>query len=110
MKESEIQRQCLEYLLLHPAVAWAKVNTTGVFKGRGGSRIRIGIPGESDIIGQLKDGRVIAIEVKQPGEKPSQAQEDFLKMVYLNNGVSNWVTTLEELQATMSQCANISAG
>ena len=100
MKESEIQREIKEALQMHPRVAWCKVNTTGTFKGMTGGRpIKIGLIGESDIIGQLKGtGRFFAIEVKVPGELPTQKQMDFLAMVADHNGVSGWATSITEAE------------
>ena len=98
MKESEIQKDIMNYLFKSPAVAWAYVTTTGTFniKRHGGSSwVTIGFPGMSDIIGQLRDGRMLAIEVKLPGKLPSQDQREFLELVNANNGLGIWVDTVK---------------
>lgn len=50
--------------------------------------------GLPDIVGMLRDGRILAIEVKRPGEKPTEEQADFLAMVREAGGLSgvanNW--------------------
>lgn len=77
-------------LSMHKNVAWAYVTTTGTFKGARGRYYTIGMIGMADIFGQLKQGRLLAIEVKMPGEKPSEEQYAFLRTVALNGGVSFW--------------------
>ena len=44
--------------------------------------------GVSDIIGQLRDGRFFALEVKRPGELLTNEQAEFLRMVEECGGVS----------------------
>ena len=89
MKESDIQSAAM--INLFPHVVWATVMTVGKIKGRGGHWITLGFPGLSDIIGQLRDGRLIAIEVKKPGERPTNEQYEFMRDVVLNNGVAFWI-------------------
>lgn len=96
MKEAEIQADISDLLFKHPLVAWHFVTTTGKIKGRGGSWITLGFPGMSDIIGQLRDGRLFAIEVKVPGNKPTDVQIEFLDTVSKNGGVSGWCVSVKE--------------
>ncbi len=96
MRESELQTDILKGLLNHPMVAWAEVNTSATVKGRNGHWMTIGFVGKSDITGQLKDGRLFAIEVKLPGEFPTTEQMDFLAKVADHNGVSGWATSVTE--------------
>jgi len=87
-------------------VAWAYVTSTGSFKGlKGGCVIKIGYPGMSDIIGQMRDGRLLAIEVKQPGQKPSKVQIDFIETVKRNNGLAGWATSMEEARVILDELA-----
>ena len=96
MKESEIQKQIMNYLLQSPVVAWAYVTSAGTVRGVGGGRyFNIGFPGLSDILGQLRDGRIFAIEVKRPGNIPTQEQREFLELVNENNGLGIWVDTVK---------------
>lgn len=50
--------------------------------------------GLPDIVGMLRDGRILAIEVKRPGEQPTEEQAEFLALVLEAGGVSvvahNW--------------------
>lgn len=96
MKESDIQNEIMGVLFKHPLVAWAYVTTTGTLKGvHGGRPFQVGFNGLSDIMGQLKDGRMLAIEVKVPGKKPTEEQYDFLRTVALNNGLAFWADSAD---------------
>lgn len=89
--EKDIQAAILELLETHPRVAWAeRMNTGGMERENadGTKRyIRFAFEGCSDIIGQLKDGRFLAVEVKRPGRYPTHAQRAFLAMVNAHKGV-----------------------
>jgi len=106
MREGELQKDVLKYLRFHPNVAWARINTTGIVKTKQGGWVRIGIPGESDIIGQLTNGKILAIEIKLPGCVPSLKQLDFLELVQKNNGVSGWVTSINEIKEILDRSEN----
>lgn len=96
MKESEIQTDIMKLLLTHPKVAWAYVTSAGMVKGIGGGRpFRVGFVGLADILGQMNDGRLLAIEVKRPGKKPTEEQVEFLDAVSDANGVAGWVDSIE---------------
>lgn len=97
MKESDIQSAIMDLLLRHPSVAWAHVTTSGKIKGRGGHWMTVGFPGLSDILGQLRDGRLLAIEVKKPGEKPTNDQLEFIRTVNDNNGVAFWTDSPDDV-------------
>lgn len=64
MKESEIQRQILDYLTAHN-VWWRRFNS-GCAK-MGGRFVRFGTPGLPDIMARTKNS-IMWIEVKQPGK------------------------------------------
>jgi len=51
----------------------------------GGRFIKCGFTGCPDIIGQLKDGRFLAIEVKKSGGKLTKEQNEFITMVNMNH-------------------------
>ncbi len=95
MKESDIQEEIMKVLLLHPRVAWSFVVTTGKVQGRGGHWITLGFPGISDILGQLRDGRILAVEVKVPGKTPTEKQWDFIDTVNRFGGVAGWADSVE---------------
>jgi len=85
IKEHDIQNAILELLAVHPKVAWAHRMNSGAFKV-GPRFIKCGFTGCPDIMGQLKDGRFLAIEVKKPGGKLTKEQNEFITMVNMNKG------------------------
>ena len=79
--------EVLKVLRGHAAGAWVERQNNGAF--RDGDRfVRFGWPGCSDIIGQLRDGRFLAVEVKAPGGRLSEAQTIFLNRVVAAGGVA----------------------
>lgn len=75
-KERDIQRAIIEWLELHK-IPVMRVNNMGVPLKNGKWRPprEKGLP---DLIACVK-GRMVAIEVKAPGKKPTRFQEAFLK-------------------------------
>jgi len=101
--EAEIQKQILELLERHPTIAWAKrMNVGGVYKS--GRWIDFGFAGCADIIGQLRDGRFFACEVKRPGQDPSDEQLAFLYQVATNNGLAVVASDVFELTEILNAC------
>lgn len=100
--EHQVQAQILDFLKINSKVAWVERMNTGAtishYKGKK-RFIRFSFKGCSDIIGQLKNGRFFAIEVKKPeyyknGEKKdcrkklSQEQAEFISTVGKNGGLA----------------------
>jgi hypothetical protein len=86
--EGTVIHVVLAALRLHPRVAWAARMNTGSYKD-GERFIRYGFPGLSDIIGQTKDGRFLAVECKAPGGgNATEQQAAFLRTVAGNGGVA----------------------
>jgi hypothetical protein len=94
LKESKLQTDIMNMLLNHELVSWAYVTSAGGFRVKGGY-ITVGFKGLSDIIGQLKDGRLFAIEVKLPGKTPTPEQLGFIETVNSANGVAGWCDSVE---------------
>lgn len=72
--------------------------STRVFRNNTGKRggVRYGLAvGSSDIIGWAW-GRFFAIEVKKPGERPTEKQQEFLNSVRFDGGYSCCVTSVQE--------------
>lgn len=86
--ETEIVSACLGYLRAHPKVAWAERMNSGRFAVKGARWVTFGFKGLSDIIGQLKSGVFLAVEVKRPGEAPTEDQQKFLDIVERNGGLA----------------------
>jgi len=104
MKESEVQSEIMNMLLMHPKVCWAMVITTGVFKVKGGC-ITVGHymsdeqkrkTGISDILGMLNNGKTLAIETKKPGEVPTEEQYEYIDLVNSRGGLAFWTDSVEK--------------
>ena len=72
--------EVLKALQAHPAVAWCERQNTGAAKV-GNRFIRFGWPGCSDVIGQLRDGRFLAVEVKSHTGRLRPEQAIFLDRI-----------------------------
>ena len=83
--ESLVLAACLRLAAHHPKVAWIRRAQTGAarYTGAGGKQrfVRFGWTGCSDLLGQTKTGKLLAIEVKRPGGRATSEQEQFLSMV-----------------------------
>jgi hypothetical protein len=105
--ERDVQPTVLAFLQIHPRVAWVVRMNTGVaeFGNNDGlpvRRVRFAFPGCSDIIGQLRDGRFLAVECKREvGGSVTEEQEAFLRNVnryggcaFIARGVEDCVRAL----------------
>lgn len=92
----------LSLLKWHPNVAWAARMNTGAVTLDAARFVRFGFKGCSDVIGQMKDGRFLAIEVKRPGGKATANQQEFLRKVAANGGVSGVADSIEAAQRIVS--------
>ena len=93
MKESDIQSAIMIALGEHPDVAWIYVTSAGSFRVRGGY-MTVGIKGMPDILGQMRNGKMLGIEVKKPNEQPRPEQIEFLELIEKNKGVSGWCSSV----------------
>lgn len=81
-------------LRMHPAVAWVgRFNSGAAVAGEGSARrfVRFSdISGLSDLLGQLRDGRVLAVECKRLSTRNqvTPAQSAFLEQVSGAGGVA----------------------
>lgn len=79
--------EVLKALTAHPAVAWCERMNSGA--ARIGKRfVRFGWKGCPDVLGQLKDGRLIGVEVKAPKGKLRPEQAVFLERIRRAGGVA----------------------
>ena len=103
--EHQTQAAILRYLAISPRVAWAQRMNTGAIKipvpGGRDRFVRFGFPGCPDILGQLTDGRLLAIEVKSPSGRASEAQEAFLALVATHGGVAIMARSVTDLTAIL---------
>ena len=79
--EADSLMEVLQALRTHSAVAWVRRQSTGTAKIQG-RYIQFGWAGCSDLLGMLKDGRLLAVECKRPkGGRLSDDQAHFIAMV-----------------------------
>ena len=86
-KEAAALVEVLKALRTHPAVAWCERMNSGVAR-IGGRFVRFGWPGCPDVLGQLKDGRVLGCEVKGLAGKLRPEQAVFLDRIRAAGGVA----------------------
>jgi VRR-NUC domain. len=105
--ESDVLKACRSALQYHNRVAWVqRMNTGGAYAWRkdGPPRfVKFGFRGCSDLIGQLKDGRFLAVEVKSQGENPTDNQREFLNVVSSNGGFAICVDNVDVLIKVLNE-------
>ena len=79
--------EVLKALRTHPAVAWAERQNSGAVRV-GGRFVRFGWVGCPDVLGQLKDGRLLGVEVKAAKGRTSPEQVAFLERINQAGGVA----------------------
>ncbi len=85
--EAAALAEVLQVLKNHPLVAWCERQNSGVAR-IGGRFVRFGWPGCSDVLGQLKDGRLLAVECKAPKGRLQAEQAAFIGLVRRFGGVA----------------------
>ncbi len=102
--EADCLREVMMALKTHQLVAWCERQNTGAAKV-GGRFIKFGWKGCSDILGQLKDGRLLAVECKRlKGGKLSSDQLHFLEMVRNHGGVAFVAINLQDVLNNLGGC------
>jgi Holliday junction resolvase len=92
--ESQIQREIIEYLQMNGVFVWRQ-QTIGV---RGRTLVGAGaMRGVADILGCYK-GKLLAIEVKRPGKKPSKNQNTFLRTVTAEGGLALCASSIDDVK------------
>lgn len=85
--EAAALAKVLKALSAHSAVAWCERMNSGAV--RIGKRfVRFGWKGCPDVLGQLKDGRLLGVEVKAPKGKLRPEQAVFLNRIRCAGGVA----------------------
>lgn len=108
MKESEIQAKIREALgREHDLTLWRNnVGVAEMWSSAGKSqRVQYGLcVGSSDLIGILSPGgRFVALEVKKPGEKPTEEQVKFMRHVRQMGGFAAVVCSGAEASAAVQR-------
>jgi len=97
--------EVLRALRAHPAVSWCERQNSGATR-EGGRFIRYGWRGCSDLLGQLRDGRFLAVEVKAPGGRLRPEQSAFLDRVRTAGGVAFVARNCADVARELASCIN----
>ena len=79
--------EVLKTLRAHPMVAWCERMNSGAAK-IGGRFIRFGWVGCPDVLGQLRHGRLLGVEVKGEHGRLRPEQKIFLERIRVSGGVA----------------------
>lgn len=99
--EAQVLRACLDLLRLRGVLAWR--NNSGMLRDARGRPVRFGLVGSSDILGVLPGGRLLAVEVKRPGGRPTEAQRGFLGAVIGAGGAALVIDDVAALAAVLDR-------
>ena len=69
--------------------------------------VRYAFVGCSDILGQLKNGQFLAIEVKSEVGKLTEKQREFINKVNTNGGVAFVARSIEDVEENLKNCCKI---
>lgn len=98
--ERDVLAAALKLLRLHPKVAFAARMNSGLFKvqdSHGERWVRAAFKGCSDILGMLRDGRLMVCECKRPGEALKPEQQAFLDHVKRHGGVAFVARSIDDV-------------
>ena len=94
-RETALQNRIIVALCQNGCVA--RNHTVGQFYTRYGALVKVGTHGEADIWGhRISDGKALYIEVKLPGEKPRQDQQEFLDAMRSSGALAGCAHSVEE--------------
>jgi hypothetical protein len=99
--ESAVLRAVLEVLRLHRGVAWCARMNSGRFQVEG-RWVQASFKGCADILGQLTDGRLLAIECKSDKGKTTDEQAAFLRHVRDNHGIAFVARSVDDVMVNLS--------
>jgi len=108
VSEARVLRACMDAMEAHPAVKlWWRQNT-GAGQLASGRYVKFSFRGASDLMGVLKGGQFLAVEVKATGKKATSEQRAFLDNVGDAGGVGivvddagallGWLNTLQDAE------------
>ena len=104
--ERDVLKAVWKYLASHKRIAWiTRINSGAIMADFGASGIhplRLNYKrGMSDLVGQMKDGRFLAVECKREGAELMDHQRDFLNEVLANNGVAFVARCIEDCERAL---------
>ena len=106
-KETDVLTVVRQALAFDKRVAWVgRFNSGLMWQETAGKRRPVrfhDVPGLSDLIGQMTDGRLLALEIKRPGwTKPTDERERqqaaFIELVLRHGGVAGFVRSVEDVK------------
>ena len=115
-RETDIQRDVLRLLQLHPCVAFAHRINTRVLdvadaKAKRGTRpLRTAPTGHPDIAGMLRDGRALYVEIKAARGALTEQQARFLDQVRAAGGCAIVARSIDDVLAALPMPGTRSAG
>lgn len=109
--EAKLQREILNMLSKHPAVAFVMRANSGVLK-MDGRYIHMSKKGTADILGMLGTGSTapgmfFALEVKQPGKEPTPVQAAFLQQITDGGGMALWSDNLDHVRGVFDALVRV---
>ena len=100
-REAAALVEVLKALNTHPAVAWCERMNSGA--ARIGARfVRFGFKGCPDVLGQLRDGRLLGVEVKAKTGRLRPEQAVFLERIRGAGGVAFVARDLRDVLRELS--------
>ena len=106
-KESAALVEVLKALNAHAAVAWCERMNSGAVR-MGARFVRFGFKGCPDVLGQLRDGRLLGVEVKAKTGRLRPEQAIFLDPIRGAGGVAFVARDLRDVHRELSICKQIS--
>jgi hypothetical protein len=105
--ERDVLKAVWKYLAHHPRVAWVTRLNSGTvmadFGADGVHPLRMNYKrGISDLIGQMRDGRFLACEVKREGANLMDHQREFLNEVLRHGGVAFVARSIEDAEKALA--------
>ena len=91
MSETDISRGIRETLARLGVIVWR--NQAGTMQG---GRVHLAPKGTPDLIGVLPGGRFLGLEVKRPGQKPTEVQLQWQRDLIAKGAVCAVVTSVQE--------------
>lgn len=105
--EAQILKAIMALLKYHPKVAKVWRQNSGTFQMQYGDKTRYvranTAKGMADIMGILKDGRTLAVEVKSRTGKVHAHQVDFLNTIHHAGGVSFVARSVDDVQHYLNE-------
>lgn len=100
--EAIVLSSVLHYLRARRGVAWIMRMNTGAMK-LDGRFMRFGVKGCSDIIGQMQDGRFLAIECKSAEGRCTREQQAFLDRVKRHGGIAGVARSIDDVDDILEE-------